>query len=246
MTQHTPIYVVASPHPHTGKTLIARLLMEFLLANNRPLVGFDLNPREPELAPRFPQLVWTLDIADTRGQMALFDLLIADDTATKVIDLGYAAFDKFFAVMNEIGFVAEARRRLVEPIVLFVTDSAPTTARSYAELQGGAAPPIFVPVHNEAVSVIFTKKDFPPAPAECGVVRLPRLSSIVRGVIDRPNFSFRAYLNDQPGGPTEMHTWIAGIFREFRELELRLLIGKLSSALGGNHRLLEHDAPGAR
>jgi len=28
-----------------GKTLLARLLMEYVLDNGRPLVGFDLNPR---------------------------------------------------------------------------------------------------------------------------------------------------------------------------------------------------------
>jgi len=58
-----------------GKTLLARLLMEFFRDSGRPLVGFDLNPGEPLLAGRFPKLVWTVDIADTRGQMALFDRL---------------------------------------------------------------------------------------------------------------------------------------------------------------------------
>ena len=54
--------------------------------------------------------------------MALFDRLLADNASTKVIDLGYGPFDHFFSVMREIGFVQEARRRGIEPIVLFVTD----------------------------------------------------------------------------------------------------------------------------
>ena len=134
MTQPMPLYIVASPRPRMGKTLIARLLTEFFLSTNRPLVGFDLNPREPGLAHHFPHIVWTVDIADTRGQMALFDQVIAEDSSAKVIDLGYAAFEKFFDVMNEIGFVNEARRRGIAPIVLFVTDSAQTTVRAYADL----------------------------------------------------------------------------------------------------------------
>ena len=72
-----------------GKTLLARLLMEFFFTTGRPLVGFDLNPREPMLAGRFPKLVWPVDIADIRGQMELFDRLVADTASTKVIDLGY-------------------------------------------------------------------------------------------------------------------------------------------------------------
>jgi hypothetical protein len=244
MKQPIPIYIIASPHPRTGKTLIARLLIEFLLANERPLVGFDLNPREPVLAPHFPDLVWTVDIAETRGQMTLFDMLIAEDGCTKVVDLGYAAFEQFFTVMNEIGFVQEAERRMIEPIVLFIADSAPITARSFVDLEDRLAPAMFVPVHNESVSVIFSTRDFPPSPPECGMIRLPRLSSIVRGVIDRPNFSFREYM-DKAGNPTEVHTWIGGIFREFRELELRLLLGKLKSSLGG-HRQPEPDLPPLR
>ena len=65
------------------------------------------------------------------------------------------------------------------------------------------------------------------------MMRIPRLSAIVRGVIDRPGFSFSAYMSQQPGGPTEVHSWINQIFAEFRELELQLLIGELESSLRG-------------
>jgi hypothetical protein len=35
----------------------------------------------------------------------------------------------------------------------------------------------------------------------------------------------------RPGGPTEIHSWIGTIFTEFRELELRLPMGKLGASL---------------
>lgn len=232
MAEQTPLYIIASPRPRVGKTLLARLLIEFFRHANRPLVAYDLNPREPALAGRFPDLTWTIDIADTRGQMALFDQLIGSGSAARVIDLGYGPFDQFFAVMGEIGFVAEARRRQIEPIVLYLTDRAPSTVRAYAQLRQRLETTTFVPVHNEAVSVTFDKEDYPPSRPECRLIRIPRLSPIVRGVIDRPSFSFRAYMTDRPGGPTEIHDWIAAIFAEIRELELRLLMGRLTSALG--------------
>lgn len=232
MARPSPLYIIASPRPRTGKTLMARLLLEFFRQSGRPVVGYDLNPREPALTERFPELVWPIDIADTRGQMELFDRLLADSASTKVIDLGYRSFDQFFAVIHEIGFVREAQRRLIEPIVLFVTDQAATTARSYAELRRHLAA-TFVPVHNEAVSLIFASEDFPPTRAESGVVRIPRLSPIVRGVIDRPNFWFSDYITERRGWSTEMHQWVGEIITEFREFELRLLMGRLSSSLGG-------------
>src|ERR1700686_4992561 len=175
MAQHSPLYIIASPRPRVGKTLMARLLIEFFWAAERPLIGYDLNPRDPALTQRFPDLVGTIDINDTRGQMALFDRLIANAQRSTIIDLGYGPFDQFFAVMAEIGFVQEARRRMIEPIVLFIADSAPTTAPTYVDLQRRLAATTFVPVHNEAVSVMFSKKDFPPTHAEYGVITIPRL-----------------------------------------------------------------------
>jgi len=234
MPQQAPLYIVASPRPRVGKTLIARLLIEFFRDNGRALVGYDLDPREPTFASYFPDLVATVDIADTPGQMALFDRLISGLPRTTVIDLGYGPFQQFFDVMTEIGFVNEARRRAIEPVVLFVTDPAPATVRAYGEIRRRLPTTAFVPVHNEAVSVMYEKADFPPSRPEYGLIRIPRLSAIVRGVVDRPSFSFGAYMTERPGGPTEIHSWIGTIFTEFRELELRLLMGKLGASLGGS------------
>ena len=232
MPQQAPLYIVASPRPRVGKTLIARLLIEFFRLSDRAVVGYDLEPREPTFAGYFPQLVATVDIADTRGQMALFDRLVANKGVGTIIDLGYGQFETFFAVMTEIGFVAEARRRGIEPVVLFVTDTSPLTARAYAAVRHRLQTTAFVPVHNEQVSVMYEKADFPPSRPEFGVIRIPRLSPIVRGVVDRPSFSVASYMAAGPGGPTEIHSWIATIFAELRELELRLLMGKLGASLG--------------
>lgn len=230
-----PLYIVASPSPRVGKTLIARLLVEFFRSSARPLVGYDLDPREPELAIRFPDLVTMADIADTRGEMALFDRLVAPGLRTTVVDVGYASFDKFFSVLIEIGFVREVHRHGIEPVILFVSDNAPLTVRAYAELRAALETTVFVPVHNESVSVMFEKAHFAPSRPEFGVIRIPRLSPIVRGVVDRPSISFAEYMHDdRPGGPTEIHSWVRNIFTEFRELELRLLMGRLTSSLGGS------------
>jgi hypothetical protein len=231
MPQNTPLYIVASQHPRVGKTLLSRLLIEYLRLSGRPVVGYDLDPREPTFATYFPNLAWTVDIAETKGQVALFDRMIADNWRSTVIDLGYGLSDQFFAVMAEIGFEQEAQRRGIEPIVLFITDSAPTTARSYAALRQRLRQTTFVPVHNEATSFMFIPQDFPSTRADCGLIRIPRLSPIVRGVIDRPGFSFGAYMSKQPGGPTEVHSWIGNIFAQFRGLELRVILGELESSL---------------
>ena len=135
--------------------------------------------------------------------------------------------------MTEIGFEDEARQKLIQPVVLFIADSAPFTATTYADLRGRLRQTIFVPVHNEAASFMVIARDFPPSSPKYETIRIPRLSPIVRGVIDRPGFSFGAYMSQQSGGPTEVHSWIAEVFAKFRELELQLLIDELESSLRG-------------
>jgi hypothetical protein len=67
------------------------------------------NTRRSALAERFPHLVKSVDISDTRDQMQVSD-------RTKIVDLGSGTFDLFFAVMAKIDFVTEARRQLVEQL----------------------------------------------------------------------------------------------------------------------------------
>jgi hypothetical protein len=43
-------------------------------------------------------------------------------------------------------------------------------------------------------------------------------------------------MSQQPGGPTEVHSWIGQVFAKFRELELQLLIGELESSLRGGSK----------
>ena len=140
--------------------------------------------------------------------MELFDRLVADTASTKVIDVGYGPFEQFFAVIGDIGFAEEARRRGIDAIVFFITDQTIATVRIYAKLQERVAA-IFQPVHNESASLMTSIEDFPPTRPECGTVRMPRCRRVVRGVVDRPSFSFNTYMAHQPGGPTEIHSWIA-------------------------------------
>src|SRR5262249_25555839 len=91
-------------------------------------------------------------------------------------------------------------------------------------------PAILQPVHNDSVSPMTSMEDFPPTRPECGAIRMPRLSPVVRGVVDRPSFSFNSYLARQPGGPTEIHSWTADLYTQFRDFELRLLRGRLTAS----------------
>ena len=99
------------------------------------MTAFDINLKEPSLLDYLPRVTETADVIDTYGKMQLMDRLIVNDGVAKVIDLGFHAFDEFFKMCEEIGFMKEAARRGVAPIILFVADTDRVSARGYDTLR---------------------------------------------------------------------------------------------------------------
>ena len=157
--RRTPVYIICSPRPLVGKTLIARLLSEFLLLKNGTVTAFDINLKEPSLLEYLPKITETADVIDTYGKMQLMDRLIVNDGMAKVIDLGFHAFDEFFKMTGEIGFMKEAVRRGVAPVVLFVADTDRVSARGYPMLQQQVPPHALITIDNEHV----VRGELPPA-----------------------------------------------------------------------------------
>ena len=216
----TPVYIICSPRPLVGKTLIARLLSEFLLLKNGSVAAFDINLKEPALLDYLPGITETAEVDDTFGKMALMDRLIVNDALAKVIDLGFHAFDEFFKMSEEIGFMKEAARRGVAPVILFVADTDRASARGYAMLQQQIPPAALVTIDNEYV----LRGELPTAMANGRTLRTAALPVFLKTYIDRLTFSFTDYLRNEKDSSTELHQWIRNNYFGFRELELNLLV----------------------
>jgi hypothetical protein len=99
---------------------LARLLTDFHLQEGRPVAAFDLNAGEGTLAQFLPENVTRSSIDDLKGQMALFDCLMTEDDATKIVDLGQVSFERFFTLAFQFGLAEEARRRGIVPMLLYL------------------------------------------------------------------------------------------------------------------------------
>ena len=216
----TPIYIICSPRPLVGKTLLARLLSEFLLLKNGTVTAFDINLKEPSLLDYLPRTTETADVINTFGKMQLMDRLIVNDGVTKVIDLGFHAFDEFFKMTDEIGFLKEAVRRGVAPAILYVPDIDRTSAAGYSMLQQQIPANALIAVDNEHV----VRGELPAAMGRGRVVRISALPVFLKTYIDRLSFSFTTYLRNEKDSSTELHQWIRRNYTSFRELELSLTL----------------------
>jgi hypothetical protein len=216
----TPVYIICSPRPQVGKTLVARLLTEFLLLKNGKVLAFDVNLKEPTLLDYLPDVTETAEIENTYGKMQLMDRIIVDDGIAKVIDLGFHAFDEFFKMSEEIGFMKEAARRRVAPIILFAADTDRVSARELQMLHRQIPPSSLVVVDNEYV----VRGELPEAFEAGRVLRVSALPTFLKTYIDRLTFSFTDYLRRERDSSTELHQWIRRNYFALRELELSLIL----------------------
>ena len=232
----TAVFIVASARPLTGKTFLARLVADFLRLDGGPVEAFDLNG-EPALADTLPSLTTPAELDSTRGQMSLFDRLIVDDGVPKVVDLGHAQFARFFAVMEEIGFVEQANRRAIETVVLYAADPHPASVKAYGALRGRFPSAVLVPVFNEAIlKGRKVREAYPFARAAAVPLQIPLLQPGLKAHADRSGLSFADFHGTLPvavplGPAFELRSWTKRTFLEFRELELRLLLDKLRASL---------------
>ena len=246
MSGSSHVFIIVSPRPRTGKTLLARLVAEFYQSNAKPIgqaeakpvIGYDLSPYEPGMSAFLPHITTQSTLEDTRGQIALFDQLVLADGKTKVVDLSHMVLEKFFTLAYDIDFAQEASSRGVSAVVMYIADHSPITVETYRILREKFPALTFMPVFNDAVvRGPEIRRQFQPSPGAPVPLQIPQLSSALRVQVDRRPFSFREFRASPPTFTSEhlreeMDSFLKRVFRQFREAEIANLMFKVTSSLG--------------
>ena len=226
-SRHLPVIVVCAPRPRVGRTLVARLLVEYFLTDRR-VQAFDINPNDPMLSQFLPAQTHAATIADTRGQMSLFDRLIINDGRPKVIDLAPALFDPFFEVVHQIGLVAGARARSIDTVALFMAEDCVPSIQAYRRLLARHPDLLVIPVHNRHIAN--DVGDRPKLPPGGGTpIEIAGLSPLHQAMVNKLDFSFRGYLAKPVPFSGVLQDWIKGAFAAFRNIELSLQMSEFAA-----------------
>ena len=226
MKRRTFVYISCSPHPRVGTTLTASLLTTYFQVTNRPVVGFDTNPYDGDFARLHPETTSIIDIASTRGQIDMFDRLVVPDHIPKIIDLWHPAYRRFFEVAGNVGFLEEADRASISPILLYHADASQKSLEACWDLDSlwrdveiaivsneGAAP--LDPTHPWHLSRFPTDHGF----------RIQKLDPDSLAMVGDPNLSLKKLLwepdDDTPDPRYGLVQWTEAIFAQFRAFELR-------------------------
>jgi hypothetical protein len=233
--RRTDIYVVCSPHAHVGTTLTARLLLDFLLSHSGVALGFDTNPLSPSLASVFPRNVEIVDLASTRGQMALFDTLISGDKLPKVIDLWHVSYDVFFEHAGDFGFFEEARERNLKCMILLQMDPKARFANEMGKLAHRCLGADVVLVENDHVTASAVS---PPLSAGMSQRPLfvPALSSDVRRLLEEPElliprFASMLVPEHSRALQSQVRETLLPVFQQFQIIEAASELGLAARSL---------------
>jgi hypothetical protein len=205
--------------------LVSRLLTEFHVIDDRPVTAFDLADEGPQLADYLPQLATIADIGDIRGQVAFFDRLLAEEDSVKVIDLSHRTFKSFFTIVQTIDFFEEARRRSIEPLILFVIAPDPRSPKAYAMLRRWFAAASLMPVQNQTPAMTVPYADACPDASMVPVsLDIPMLCPALKALVDQRSFSFSRFWHAMPAVfpvrlKEDLRMWMENLFLQFRNID---------------------------
>ena len=232
--RRTFVYIVCSPLGRVGKTLTARLLIDYYLSSDRLPVGFDTNTFEPGLAPVFPNETNLVDLTSTRGEMDLFDRLVIPDEVPKVVDLWHVNYEKFFRHAQEFGFVQEAWERGIEPVVVLLTDERERFAAEVRSLADGWRGLKILLVHDGGLTKLPQETVFgKPFRLAHPILVLPELDVVVRRALDQRGILLDRIIRE-PSPDTSfvivsrVRSLLAPFFDQFESLERKLVLENAS------------------
>ena len=223
----TRFHIVCSDQPRNGKTLVARLLCEYLILCRRTPLIFDASPNPAGLRSYFPARAVRIELSTATGQMALFDRALAQPQDC-VVDLPAHMLTGAIDLMRLIGFGEKSHTPDLEVIVLFVADRGVDSLFAGRKLRDQLRPARFIIVRNEAI----LPADLDRLPrflydglAKEGQLVLPLLDRAVAAAIEDRTFSFRRFAEAIPADMPHqvclgIEDFYARVYRQFDLLGL--------------------------
>jgi hypothetical protein len=223
------IYIVCSDRGRNGKTLLARVLTDHLLIDERDPFCFDLSAPEGALRAYFPGRTALIDINDENARAKLFDIILSRTGRDYVIDVPGAHLARFCEAAGDTALPTAARAKGYRICVLFVVDRDPASLKTAVALEEMLDPDLLVPVVNRFVGT--SLPEGVPGP----VVTLEKLEGEVRMLVSNRRFSFRSYLlGDDAGVPArlraQLKNFLHGVLGGLRNLEPAMSLQSLHDA----------------
>lgn len=199
MADRPTVYVVCSDQHRNGKTLLARLVTDYLLLEGRDPFCIDLSHPEGALRSYFPGRTVLADFAHITGQMQTFDTMLQAPNRDYVIDVAVQHLQAFSEAVRSLDILSAASDAGLAVAILFVVDSVDDSLHAATIFERAFVPALFVPVRNEHVGSALPQGFRGPA------IYLHSLEADLWDIVGNRRFSFRTYvLGDEGAVPVRL------------------------------------------
>lgn len=220
------VFIVCSDQARNGKTLLARVLVDFLLMEGHDPFCFDLSHPEGGLRAFFPGRTALLDFTSPEGQAKVFDTILSRGPRDYVIDLPAALLTRFCEVAGARNFAKKAQEKEFRTAALFIVDREDKSLRTAIAVEEILMPDLFVPVANRFVGSALP--DGVPGP----VLSMDGMEPELNAVVSNRRFSLRTFmLGDDSAVPIRLRmglkNFLHGLVSGMREFEPALSLQTL-------------------
>ena len=230
MADKPAVNIICSDRARNGKTLLARLLADWLRLSGERAFIIDLDAPDAPLAARYPQRSLAADFGRIEGRVAAFDTIIGDPGRDFIIDVPARELDAFLEEAVEVAFFEEAARAGMDIVFFFIVDRSLRSIRRARALAAAQPSHQLFPVRNKAIGDLLDDEEASELYLDLylkGEVALPKLSAAALATVEGPNFSFRDFSLGRIEAPTsfqhyELSDFCDTVFAQFGKLQFRL------------------------
>ncbi|MFN4143320.1 hypothetical protein [Aestuariivirga sp.] len=231
MAAQPTLFIISSDRARTGKTLLARALVDFLLTEERDPFCFDLAYPEGGLRAYFPGRTALINFPQEEARRKLFGIVLTRTGRDYVIDLPARHLASFCEAAVSAGFFAAARDKGFRIAIIFLVGRDEKSLRTALDVVEILLPDIFVPAANR-----FVGSALPPGIAG-PVLTLEKLDPDLFAIVSNRRFSLRLFmLGDETAVPLRLRphlkTFLAVLASGYRELEPALSVTRLRRGQG--------------
>jgi hypothetical protein len=231
-------YIIASLHGRTGKTLLARLFADYTILSGQHPEIFDTDAVERKLTACFPGRAIPIDLERVPDQMKLFDTLTAPAAVPRIVDVTHRSFRKFFQLMQEIGYAAEARVKEIEPIIVYIPDREADSYEQGRLLRDHFKDCHFIVAENALIGKpdrqVQQSDHYKSLMGHDLNLYIPLLDPMFAGVVDDPKLSLSGFMSE----PAAERRPTAELSLAYLSLEARASIGGWLKEMFGEIRRL--------
>jgi hypothetical protein len=220
------VHIIASDQHRNGKTLLARMLSDYLLLDGRDPFLIDTDAPDAPLRSYFPGRTQLADFATVQGQIKIFDTVLASTGRDYVIDLTARHTSDFFEKARDLSFFAELQKLGYTVVVCFIVDNTMDALKYFTNFKRSFHVALIVPVRNRFVGSMLPDNE--------DALDMPLLDEETMKAVLYRHFSMREYvLGDQQNLSPEMDIhlkrFVYDVMQGFTELERHLSMNTLKS-----------------